>query len=75
VQREAARRGKMLQASDLMTRQAATATEDPPAHALADLMVQRRVNRIPILRDGRLVGIVCRSDLLRVFAQIPVSRH
>jgi CBS domain-containing protein len=69
VLREAARRGEMLQASDMMTRKAVTATEDTPVHALADLMVQRRVNRIPILRDGRLVGIACRSDLVRVLAR------
>jgi CBS domain-containing protein len=69
VLREAAHRGQMLQASDLMTRKVVTATEDTPVHALADLMAGRRVNRIPILRDGRLVGIVCRADLLRVLAQ------
>jgi CBS domain-containing protein len=65
----------MLQASDLMTRNVVTATEDTPVHALGDLMVQRRVKRIPILRDGRLVGIVCRSDLVRELAQNPVSRR
>jgi CBS domain-containing protein len=71
VLREAAQRGQMLQASDLMTKKVVTATEDIPVHALADLMVQRKVNRIPILRAGRLVGIVCRADLVRVFAQGP----
>jgi CBS domain-containing protein len=69
VLREAARQGKMLQASDLMTRKVVTATEDTPVHALADLTVQRRVNRIPILRDGRLVGIICRSDLVQMLAR------
>jgi CBS domain-containing protein len=35
----------------------------------AILMIERRVNRLPVTEDGRLVGIVTRSDLVRVFAR------
>jgi CBS domain-containing protein len=66
---EAARRGKMLQAKDLMTRPVVTATEATTIHELADLMVQHWINRVPIVRDGRLVGMVSRSDLVRALAQ------
>jgi CBS domain-containing protein len=66
---EAAHRGKILRADDLMTRPVVTATENMAVHELADLMVQRRINRIPVVRDGRLVGIVTRSDLVRALAQ------
>jgi CBS domain-containing protein len=66
---EAARRGKMLKAGDLMTKPVVTATEETTIHELADLMVQHWINRIPIVRDGRLVGIASRSDLVRALAQ------
>jgi CBS domain-containing protein len=32
------------------------------------MMLARRINRVPILRDGKLVGIVSRADLVRVLA-------
>jgi CBS domain-containing protein len=61
--------GKRLKARDVMSKRVVTSTEDRPVHELADLMVQRHINRIPILRDGRLVGIVTRGDLMRALAQ------
>jgi osmotically-inducible protein OsmY len=32
-------------------------------------MLRRRVNRLPVLRGDRLVGIVTRADLVRAFAR------
>jgi CBS domain-containing protein len=66
---EASRHGMTLPAKALMTRNVVTATEETPVHELADLMATHRVNRIPIVRDGELVGIVCRADLVRSLAQ------
>ncbi len=56
-------------AGEAMTAPAITA--DPRTH-LADAartMVERAVNRLPIVEDGRLVGIVSRADLVRAFVQ------
>jgi CBS domain-containing protein len=69
VLRDAARRGKSMTAGDLMSRKVITASEETPVHGLADLMVKQRINRVPIVRDGRLVGIVTRSDLVRDLAR------
>lgn len=60
--------GKGLTARDLMTRRVITASEQATLHELADMMVTRHINRVPIVRDGKLVGIVCRGDLLRALA-------
>lgn len=57
--------GKGLTARDVMTRKVATASEQTALHELADVMVTRHINRVPIVRDGKLVGIVCRGDLIR----------
>ena len=35
----------------------------------AGLMLDRRVHRVPVLEDGKLVGIVTRADLVSAFAR------
>jgi len=55
---------------DIMTRDIVTADEDMPVAALAKLMTERRVKRLPILRDGAVVGIVSRIDLLRALISL-----
>lgn len=56
-------------AGELMTENVVTATEDTTAHQLARLMRAHNINRIPIVRDGMLVGIVTRADVLRLFTR------
>ena len=56
-------------AKDLMTENVVTATEETKVHELAHLMLGTSVNRIPIVRDGRVVGIVTRADILKVFVR------
>lgn len=51
-------------AGDVMTTELVAVTEDAPAEEIARLMEERGVKRVPVLRDGRLVGIVSRADLL-----------
>jgi CBS domain-containing protein len=46
-----------------------TVTEDTPARDVAHLMHARNIKRVPVVRDGKLVGIVARSDLVRALAQ------
>jgi CBS domain-containing protein len=59
------------QVGELMTRPAITATEAAHVTELAELLVQHRVKRLPIVRDGKLVGIVSRADVIRAIAQSP----
>ena len=48
---------------------ATTVTEDTPAREIARLMHAKNIKRVPVVRDGKLVGIVARSDLVRALAQ------
>lgn len=66
---EAVHRGHTLRVRELMTRPAVTATEAATIDELAELMVRNWINRVPIVRGDRLVGIVSRSDLIRALAQ------
>lgn len=58
-------------ADDVMTREVVTVAEDTPAGEIASLLESRRIKRVPVVRDGRLVGIVSRADLLRGLAAHP----
>jgi CBS domain-containing protein len=57
-----------LRAADVMTRAVVTVTDDTPLPAIAQMLEERRIKRVPVVREGRLVGIVSRADLLRAVA-------
>jgi CBS domain-containing protein len=61
--------GKKLKARDLLRKQVIAASEETGVRELADMMVMRHINRVPIVRDGKLVGIVSPADLVRALAQ------
>lgn len=48
---------------------ATTVSEETPAREVASLMYAKNIKRVPVVRDGKLVGIVARSDLIRALAQ------
>ncbi|MGA7425291.1 MAG: CBS domain-containing protein, partial [Rhodoplanes sp.] len=45
-----------------------SASEDTPLGEIATLLERNRIKRIPILRDGKLVGVVSRSNLIQAVA-------
>jgi CBS domain-containing protein len=53
----------------LMSRNPITVTETTPAREIASLMHAHVIKRVPVMRDGKLVGIVTRTDLVRALAQ------
>lgn len=58
-------------ARDLMKTEVISASEGTSAPELAELLTLHRIKRVPILRDGKLVGIVSRADLVRAMARSP----
>ena len=60
-------------AQDLMKSPVISASDTATVPELADVMIDRKVKRLPILRDGKLVGIVSRSDVVRAMAKEPAS--
>jgi CBS domain-containing protein len=56
--------------SHVMTRQVVTATEDTTLAQVVDLFDRFHINRVPILRNGSVVGIVSRSDILRLLGRM-----
>ena len=60
-------RTKDQAAREIMSAPVVTATEATDVAALANLFSSYRIKRVPVVRDGRIVGIVSRVDLLRAF--------
>jgi CBS domain-containing protein len=58
-------------AKDLMNTDVVSATEQASAGEIADLLSKHKIKRVPIVRDGKLVGIVSRADLIRAMARSP----
>ena len=54
-------------AAELMTSPAITISPDASLPEAAAIMVERRVNRLPVQRGGQLIGIVSRADLVRAY--------
>ncbi len=53
---------------DIMTRDVATVTEDASLGEVATLLETERIKRVPVMRDGTVVGIVSRSNLVRALS-------
>lgn len=49
---------------DLMTTEVIAIEEDAPVETAARLMTENMLRRLPVVRDGRVVGVITRSDLV-----------
>ena len=56
---------KTAPVSQFMTKEVLTVDEGTMLSDIASIFVAHRIRRVPVLRDGRLVGLVSRPDLLR----------
>jgi CBS domain-containing protein len=55
---------------EIMTTGVVTATEEDSLGDIAALFERNRIKRVPIVRDGRVVGIVSRSNLIQALASV-----
>ena len=53
---------------DVMTRKVLSVTEATPVADIALLLETNRIKRVPVVRDGKLVGILSRANLVRALA-------
>jgi len=56
---------------DVMSRDIVLATEEMPVEVAVELMERKRVKRLPVVREGRVVGIISRANLMHVLAVRP----
>jgi CBS domain-containing protein len=50
---------------DIMTRDVVTVTDETDLADVATLLETKRIKRVPVMRDGKIVGIISRANLVR----------
>lgn len=55
-------------ARDVMTSPVVTVAEDTSVGEIADLLENKRIKRVPVVREGEVIGVVSRANLLRAVA-------
>lgn len=58
-------------AADVMTREVVTVDESTPLERIAELLEKHRIKRVPVVANGKVVGIVSRANLLQGLASRP----
>ena len=56
--------------TDVMTRNVVTAAPETPLQDIATLLEKNGIKRVPIVKDGKVVGIVSRANLLQALASL-----
>jgi acetoin utilization protein AcuB len=64
-----------LRVAKVMTREVITVTEDTPLEQAARIMADHDIGCLPVVREGKAVGIVTESDIFRVFVDIFGARR
>lgn len=54
--------------SEIMSRGVITVSPDTEVEQVQHLLTNQRIRRVPVVEDGKVVGIVSRSDLVRQIA-------
>jgi nucleotide-binding universal stress UspA family protein/predicted transcriptional regulator len=72
---EYARRLESTTVREVMSKPAIAIEESAPMSDVLKVLMRRGVRRLPVLRDGRLVGIVARADALRAMAALAEARE
>lgn len=54
---------------EAMTTKVVAVEEDTPVAEIVELMQHKRINRVPVTRHGKLVGIITRNDLLKALVR------
>lgn len=54
---------------EAMTDKVVTVSEDFPISEVVPLMQKKQINRVPVVRHGKLVGIITRNDILKAIVE------
>jgi CBS domain-containing protein len=55
---------------EIMTTDVVSVSEEAPLAEIATLFERKRIKRVPVVKDGKLVGVVSQSNLIRALATV-----
>ena len=64
-----------VKVKDVMTPNPVAVAEDAPLDEVVGLMQTRNVKRLPVLRGGKVIGIISRANLMRALVSIHREAH
>lgn len=64
-----------LKVSELMAQDVITISADTPLEQAARIMVDSKIGGLPVVEDGRLVGIITETDIFKVFLEMLGARE
>ena len=59
---------------DVMTKEVISIKENTPLEEAARIMVDNKIGGLPVVRDGKLVGIITETDLFKIFLELLGAR-
>lgn len=59
----------------VMTRRVTTVAEDTPLEEAARIMADNKIGGLPVVHDGKLVGIITETDLFKIFLEMLGARE
>lgn len=58
-----------LTVRDIMSTEIIAVDEETPVNEIASMLTERRIKRVPVVCQGKVVGIVGRADIVHAVAQ------
>jgi len=58
-----------LRVADIMSHEIISVSEETPVGEIAMLLTERKIKRVPVVQDDKLVGIVSRAHIVHAVAQ------
>ncbi len=63
-----------LKVEDIMTRKVISVDENVPIEEAALIMTQNKIGALPVVREGKLVGIITETDIFKVLLDMLAAR-
>lgn len=60
---------------DIMSREVITVTEETPIEEAARIMADNKIGGLPVMRDGKLVGIITETDIFKLMLELFGARQ
>ncbi|MCD6252929.1 MAG: hypothetical protein DRP27_01175 [Thermotogae bacterium] len=64
-----------LKVKEIMTREVITVSPDTPIEEAAVIMADKKIGALPVVKNGKLVGIITETDIFRIFVNMLGARE